>query len=139
MLNQARAGLKQRACASCAAPRPSRNLARSNALLDQALANYLDLATTPEKCDEFLNRLMVQVEELEARFADFEEFVVQLAEKRTAFASAFEARKLELVEARNRKANGAADRRRAHPQGHQTSRGQHGAASTRSTATSPPI
>jgi hypothetical protein len=48
----------------------------------------------------------VQVEELEARFADFEEFVIELAEKRTSLTTAFEQRKLELVEARNRKANG---------------------------------
>ncbi len=48
---------------------------------------------------------MVQVEELEARFADFDEFVVQLGEKRVAISSAFESRKIELIETRNRKAN----------------------------------
>ena len=67
-------------------------------LLDQALANYLDLSSTPRKCDEYLNRLLVQVEELEARFADFEEFVVQLAEKRTALS-----RRVRAAEARARR------------------------------------
>ena len=104
-LNQARSALKQR----IRELRGSEAVAEFGSqarLLDQALANYLDLSSTPAKCDEFLNRLLVQVEELEARFADFEEFVVELAEKRTAFSAAFEQRKLELVETRNRQANG---------------------------------
>lgn len=105
VLNQARAALKQR-LRELRGVEAQAEFASQARLLEQALANYLDLATTPPKCDEFLNRLLVQVEELEARFADFEEFVVQLAEQRTAFAAAFEARKLELVEARNRRANG---------------------------------
>jgi hypothetical protein len=105
VLNQARAAVRAR-LRDLRGTEAVAEFASQQRLLEQALANYLDLATTPEKCDEFLNRLMVQVEELEARFADFEEFVAQLADKRTVFASAFEARKLELVEARNRRANG---------------------------------
>jgi hypothetical protein len=104
-LNQARSGLRQR-IRDLRGTEAVAEFASQQRLLDQALANYLDLSATPEKCDEFLNKLMVQVEELEARFADFEEFVGELADKRTAFAGAFESRKLELVEARNRKANG---------------------------------
>ncbi len=104
-LNQARAGLRQR-IRDLRGTEAVAEFASQQRLLDQALANYLDLSATPEKCDEFLNKLMVQVEELEARFADFEEFVGELADKRTAFAGAFESRKLELVEARNRRANG---------------------------------
>lgn len=104
-LNQARSGLRQR-IRDLRGTEAVAEFASQQRLLDQALANYLDLSTTPEKCDEFLNKLMVQVEELEARFADFEEFVGELADKRTTFAGAFESRKLELVEARNRRANG---------------------------------
>src|SRR5690606_32489606 len=51
--------------------------------------------------------------ELETRFAESEEFLEPLAEKRTEVVAAFEARKLALVEARNRKATalaGVADR-----------------------------
>lgn len=73
-------------------------------LLDQSIINYLDLADTPEKCDEYLTRLMVQLEELEGRFVDFEEFIEQITEKREEVYSAFESRKLQLVEARNRRA-----------------------------------
>ena len=104
-LNQARSGLRQR-IRDLRGTEAVAEFASQQRLLDQALANYLDLSATPEKCDEFLNKLMVQVEELEARFADFEEFVGELADKRTAFAGAFESRKLELIEARNRRANG---------------------------------
>jgi hypothetical protein len=47
---------------------------------------------------------MIQLEELEGRFAEFDEFVVQLTEKREEVYNAFETRKLQLVEARNRRA-----------------------------------
>src|SRR5262245_1602151 len=73
-------------------------------LLSHPAASYLDLCTTPAKCDDYLNRLSVQLEELEGAFADFDEYTVQLSEKRTALYEAFEQRKLALVEQRNRKA-----------------------------------
>ena len=74
-------------------------------LLNQSVVNYLDLCDAPARCEEYLNKVMVQFEELEGRFADFDEYVVQLADKRTEVYEAFEARKLNLVEARNKKAN----------------------------------
>jgi hypothetical protein len=52
-----------------------------------------------------LNRLSVQLEELEGTFADFEEYTVQLADRRTELYEAFEQRKVALVEQRNRKAS----------------------------------
>lgn len=73
-------------------------------LLQQSVANFLDVADTPEKCDEFANKLLVQIEGLEGRFADFEEFVVQLAEKRAEVQNAFETRKVGIIEGRNRRA-----------------------------------
>ncbi len=56
---------------------------------------------------------MVQLEELEGRFAEFDEFVVQLAQRREDVYAAFESRKVQLVEKRNRRAeslSSAADR-----------------------------
>lgn len=100
-LNQARAGLKQR-LRDLRGTEAVAEFASQSRLLDQSLANFLDLCTTAEKCDEYLNRLMVQIEELEARFAEFDQFVIELSEKRSAVAGAFEARKIELVESRNR-------------------------------------
>jgi hypothetical protein len=104
VLNQARAALKNR-IRELRGGEAAAEFASQTRLLDQALSNYLDLCTAPEKCDEYHNRILVQVEELEARFADFDEFVIQLSEKRTALSGAFESRKLELVESRNRKAS----------------------------------
>jgi MoxR-like ATPase len=72
-------------------------------LLNQAVINYLDICDSPGKCEEYLNKVMVQFEELEGRFADFDEYTVQLADKRSEVYEAFEARKLNLIEARNRK------------------------------------
>ena len=48
--------------------------------------------------------MMVQIEEVEGRFAEFDEFVVQLAEKRGEIQSAFDARRLQLTESRSRRA-----------------------------------
>ena len=82
-------------------------------LVSQAVVNYLDVCDTPEKCDEYLTKMMVQVEEIEGRFAEFDEFVVQLADKREEIYAAFDTKKLQLIEARNRRATAlmnAADR-----------------------------
>ena len=74
-------------------------------LLNQAVINYIDVCDTPEKCDEYLTKLMVQVEELEGRFAEFDEYVAQLVEKREEIHSAFDSRKMQIVEGRNRRAS----------------------------------
>lgn len=101
-LNQVKAALKNR-LQSLAAAEGTAQFAAQMKLLGQAVASYLDLCQTPAKCDEYLNRLSVQIEELEGTFADYEDFTVQLAEKRTAVFEAFEQRKVTLVEQRNRK------------------------------------
>ena len=59
-------------------------------LLNQSVANYLDLSDTPEKTDAYLTKLMVQLEELEGRFAEFDDFVLELTEKREEVYTAFE-------------------------------------------------
>lgn len=73
-------------------------------LVDQAIVNALDRAITPEKADELLNKISVQLEDLEARFADYEEFTGAIIEKREEIYTAFEAKKNSLTEARNKKA-----------------------------------
>ena len=73
-------------------------------LISQAVVNYLDVCDAPEKCDEYLTKMMVQIEELEGKFAEFDEFIVQLAEKREEIYAAFDSKKLQLVEARNKRA-----------------------------------
>lgn len=72
-------------------------------LLNQSVQNYLEVASTPEKCDEALTRVMVQLEEVEGRFSDFDDFTVQIATKRDEVYSAFQTRRQSLVEARNKR------------------------------------
>jgi len=72
-------------------------------LLSQGLINYLDICDTPDKCETYLTKMTVQLEELEGRFADLDEFIEQLTEKREEIYNAFEAKRLQLLEARNRK------------------------------------
>ncbi|MGV3640745.1 MAG: DNA repair ATPase [Adhaeribacter sp.] len=82
-------------------------------LISQGVLNYLEVSDTPQKCEEYLAKLMVQLEELEGRFPDFEDFLDQLSLKREEIYSAFEAKKLQLQEARQKRAIGlqqAADR-----------------------------
>ena len=73
-------------------------------LLGQAVQSALGLADTPEACDEQLGRLMLQLEELEARFGEFDEFVPQLTSKREEIYEAFGTRKQQLQEDRQRRA-----------------------------------
>ncbi len=111
-LNQVKAALKNR-ISSLASVEGAAQFNAQMKLLSQSVINFLDISETPERCDEYLNKLTVQIEELEGRFADFDEFTVQLSEKRTEIYEAFESRKLQLVEARNKRANallGSAER-----------------------------
>lgn len=73
-------------------------------LLNQAVVNYLELCSNPEKCEEYLTKTMIQLEELEGQFSEFDEYIEQLAEKREEVYDAFETRKLSLTEARNKRA-----------------------------------
>ncbi len=73
-------------------------------LVDQAIINFLDLCDTPEKCEEYLTKLMVQLEELEGRFSEFDEFIDKISEKRDDIYNAFESRRVNLLEARNKRA-----------------------------------
>lgn len=73
-------------------------------LIDQGVINYLDICDTPEKCEEFQTKLMVQLEELEGRFSEFDGFVDQISRKREEVYDAFDARKVQLTEERNRRA-----------------------------------
>ncbi len=73
-------------------------------LLEQTTAGYLEVADTPAGCDSYMTKVMVAIEELEGRFAEFDEFVETLTRRREAVYSAFESQKVALVEARNRRA-----------------------------------
>ncbi len=80
--------------------------ASQSKLLDQAAAGALDAADDPQRVDESLTRMMLQIEELEGRFAEHEGLLERLHDKRESLVSAFEARRNQLVEARSRRAEG---------------------------------
>ncbi len=73
-------------------------------LIDQGIINYLDLCDEPDKCDEYLTKLMVQLEELEGKFSEFDEYIERISVKREEIYNAFEAKKVSLTEARSRRA-----------------------------------
>ncbi|AXT57773.1 AAA family ATPase [Aquimarina sp. AD1] len=102
-INQLKAGIKNK-IKSLGSKEANAEFAAQLKLVDQSIINYLDIANTPEKTDELLNKVSVQLEDLEGRFADFEEFITQIIEKREEVYNAFEARKNSLIEARNKKA-----------------------------------
>ncbi len=82
-------------------------------LFGQSVSSALAMCDTPERCDDEQGRLMVQLEELEARFSEFDEFLGDLAAKREEVFDAFGARKQTLLDERNRRAQniqGAATR-----------------------------
>ncbi|WP_017556301.1 DNA repair ATPase [Nocardiopsis baichengensis] len=75
------------------------------ALLGQSVTGALAAADTPERCDEQLGRLMLQLENLESRFSEFDEFLDDLAAKREDVYEAFSARKQALLDERARRAD----------------------------------
>ncbi len=102
-INQLKAGIKNKIKALGSKEATAEFTAQLK-LVDQSIINYLDIANTPEKTDELLNKVSIQLEDLEGRFADFEEFITLIIEKREEVYNAFEARKNGLIESRNKKA-----------------------------------
>jgi len=75
------------------------------ALLGQSVTAGLAAADTPERSDEQVAKLMLQVEALESRFGDFDDFVDQLSAKRSEVYEAFAARRQSLLDDRARRAD----------------------------------
>ncbi len=78
-------------------------------LFSQTITNALGLSTTPEKCDEQLSRLLVQLEELESQFSDYDEFLNDIISKREEIYQSFESHKQLLQDERQRKAQAVTD------------------------------
>lgn len=72
-------------------------------LLEQSIVNFLELANSPEKCDEYFTKVSVQVEELESKFADFDEFIIVISDKRNEVVKAFDGKKAQLIERINKR------------------------------------
>ncbi len=102
-INQVKSALKRKRKSLNAAEGQAEFIAQVK-LIDQAVINFLDVSDTPEKADEYLTKLMVQLEELEGKFADFDDFIEKISLKREDIYNAFESRKVTLIEARNKRA-----------------------------------
>ncbi|MEM7243950.1 MAG: DNA repair ATPase [Acidobacteriota bacterium] len=75
------------------------------ALFSQSVVSSLSRCDTPEACDEQLTRLLLQLEELEGRFAEFDEFLDELSLKREEVQDALASRKDTLLQDRQRRAS----------------------------------
>ncbi len=104
-LNRARAVLSGRKN-ELGSKEAAADFAVQDRLLAQALANAVALCDSPEKCDEFAAKLQVQVEELEGRFADFDQYAAELAARRVDVTERIAAKRQALVDERSRKADG---------------------------------
>ena len=73
-------------------------------LFTQSITNALGLANTPEACDEQMSRLLVQLEELESQFSEYDQFLSDIMSKREEVYESFEAQKQRLLDDRERRA-----------------------------------
>ncbi len=72
-------------------------------LLEQSVTNYLELSTSAEKVDEYYTKIVVQLEELESKFSEFDDFALKIADKRDEVIKAFNTRREQLVEQINKR------------------------------------
>ncbi|WP_250252600.1 DNA repair ATPase [Chryseobacterium sp. Marseille-Q3244] len=72
-------------------------------LFDQSVINFLELSQTPEKCDEYLTKLSIQLEEMETKFIDFDELIQQIGTKREEVYGHFQNKRVQLTESRNKR------------------------------------
>ncbi len=78
-------------------------------LFSQSITNALEMANTPERCDEQLSRLLVQLEELESQFSDYDQFLNDIMSKREEIYESFENHKQQLLDTQQRKAQSLSD------------------------------
>ncbi|MGV4987087.1 DNA repair ATPase [Streptomyces sp. NRAIS4] len=78
--------------------------AAETALLAQAVTAALAASGTPEQCDDQLAAVSARLEDLDGRFAEFDDFLAELADRRSEIYEAFAARKQSLADARARRA-----------------------------------
>ena len=101
-VNQARTRLEQKLRQMGSAEAEARFGAQFK-LFSQSIANALSLASTPERCDEELSRLLLQLEDLESQFSDSERFMADILQKREELLEAFEKHKQGMLEERQRR------------------------------------
>lgn len=72
-------------------------------LFSQSVNNALEMSDTPDKAEEQQSRLLIQLEELESKFSDYDEYLDEILVKREELHAAFEGRKQSLMEQQQRR------------------------------------
>ncbi len=72
-------------------------------LFSQSIIQALNMADTPEACDEQLSRLLLQIETLESQFSSFDEFIADIVTQREQLYQTFESHKQQLLDERERR------------------------------------
>ncbi len=101
-LNQTRAQLKNQR-KSLASDEAIAEFSAQFSLFSQSITNALGIVDSPEKCDEQLSRLAIQLEELESRFSEYDDFLADILTKREELYDTFEGRKQALLDERQRR------------------------------------
>lgn len=72
-------------------------------LLGQSVTSALNASDTPQACDQQLSTLLIQLEELESQFSDYDEFYQEILTKRDEIYDNFEQHKQQLMDAQQRR------------------------------------
>jgi hypothetical protein len=72
-------------------------------LIGNSVSNYIDISDTAEKVQNYLTKIVVQLDELESKFSDFKDFIVTITDKREEIISAFESKKQNIIQAKSKK------------------------------------
>ncbi|MFK7888134.1 MAG: DNA repair ATPase [Gammaproteobacteria bacterium] len=78
-------------------------------LFSQSIISALALATTPDRCDEQLSKLLIHLEEMESQFGSQDQFLTEIMSKRDEVHDTLEAHKQQLLDARNTRAQTLSD------------------------------
>ncbi|XPF95907.1 DNA repair ATPase [Colwellia sp. RE-S-Sl-9] len=72
-------------------------------LLSQSVTSGLNASDTPQSCDQQLSQILIQLEDLESQFSDYEEFYTEILAKRDEIYDNFEQHKQQLMDSQQRR------------------------------------
>jgi len=72
-------------------------------LLSQSVTSALNASDTPQACDQQLSQILIQLEDLESQFSDYDDFYNEIIAKRDEIYDNFEQHKQQLMDAQQRR------------------------------------
>jgi MoxR-like ATPase len=72
-------------------------------LLGQSVTSALNASDSPQSCDQQLSQLLIQLEDLESQFSDYDDFYNEILAKRDEIYDNFERHKQQLMDAQQRR------------------------------------